>query len=178
MVPKYFATKNLNKLRELNEILGAQFEHKALELIEPQGLDLAEIVAAKARAAYAQLGEPILVEDTSLEFAAWNGLPGPLIKWFLEALGKEGILKMFGAEPDRSATAKTAFAFFDGRDVRIFFGEVYGRIASKVLGESGFGWDPIFIPEGTEKSFAQMDPAEKNKISARAKALIELKRIL
>lgn len=175
-IPKYFATKNLNKLREVNEILGMQLEHRALELIEPQSLDLNEVVRLKAEAAYAQFGAPILVEDTSLEFSAWRGLPGPLIKWFLEAVGAAGILKMLAGENDRSAVARTAFAYFDGKSAHIFLGETSGKIAAAALGESGFGWDPLFIPEGFEQSFAQLGAAIKNKTSPRAKALFELKR--
>lgn len=175
MYPKFFATTNKNKLREVNEILGEELESIEVELIEPQALDVEDVVKEKAKDAFAKTGKPVLVEDTGVYFSAWNGLPGALIKWFLSTVGNQGILKMLSTETNRQAIAKTAVGFYDGKNIHIFTGEVKGIIPSELRGENNFGWDPIFIPNGYEKSFAEMAPEEKNQISMRYLALSKLK---
>ena len=175
MYPQFFATKNPNKLREVNEILGRKLQQIEVELFEPQGLDVAKVVEEKAIDAFHKIGKPVIVEDTGLEFSAWNGLPGALIKWFMEAVGNGGILKMFQGETNRQAIAKTAIGFYDGTKCHIFLGEARGTIPTEIRGQSGFGWDPIFIPEGYKKSFAEMTAKEKNAISMRKFALLRLK---
>lgn len=118
MYPDFFATKNENKLREVGEILGRNLEQISVELFEPQGVKVEDVVSEKAEDAFHKTGKFVLVEDTSLEFAAWNGLPGALIKWFLDTVGNEGILKMLASETNRKAIAKTAVGFFDGVQAR------------------------------------------------------------
>lgn len=176
MIPKYFVTGNKNKLREVNEILDIKLEQIDIDLTEIQHIDVVEVVKEKAIEAYRKTGKPSLVEDTSLEFKAWNGFPGALIKWFLSTVNNEGILKMLSGEENRDATAKTAVGFYDGENVHVFLGELNGTMSTQVLGELGFGWDPIFIPEGKEKTLAEMRPEEKNRISMRKSALQELMR--
>lgn len=175
MYPEFFATKNANKLREVNEILGRTLEQISVELFEPQGVDVEVIVREKAEDAFHKTGKSVLVEDTSLEFAAWNGLPGALIKWFLDTVGNEGILRMLASETNRMATAKAAVGFFDGTQTHVFVGTVSGMIPETVRGTAGFGWDPIFVPDGHNKSFAEMTSAEKNAISMRKLALERMK---
>ncbi len=175
MYPQFFATKNPNKLREVNEILGKKLQQIEVELFEPQGLNVAKVVEEKAIDAFHKIGKPVIVEDTGLEFSAWNGLPGALIKWFMEAVGNDGILKMFQGETNRQATAKTAIGFYDGTKCHVFLGEARGTIPTEIRGQSGFGWDPIFIPDGYKKSFAEMTAEEKNAISMRKLALLRLK---
>lgn len=176
MYPQFLATKNPNKLREVNEILEKKLQQIEVELFEPQGLDVAKVVEEKAMDAFHKIGKSVIVEDTGLEFSAWNGLPGALIKWFMEAVGNDGILKMFQGETNRQATAKTAIGFYDGTKCHIFLGEAKGTIPTEIRGQSGFGWDPIFIPEGYKKSFAEMTAEEKNAISMRKLALLRLKK--
>lgn len=175
MYPEFFATKNENKLREVNEILGRSLEQISVELFEPQGVRVEEIVREKTEDAFHKTGKFVLVEDTSLEFVAWNGLPGALIKWFLETVGNDGILKMLSSETNRKAVAKTAVGFFDGTQAHVFVGEVSGTISETIRGTGGFGWDPIFIPDGHDKSFAEMTSIEKNVISMRKLALERMK---
>lgn len=175
MYPKFFATKNLNKLQEVNEILGKDLQQIDVELFEPQGLDVVEVVKDKARDAFHKTGKFVLVEDTGLEFTAWNGMPGALIKWFIQSIGNEGVLKMLQGETNRQAVAKTAVGFYDGKDCHVFVGEVQGIIPNEIRGKGGFGWDPIFIPENHSKSFAEMTSEEKNSVSMRKLALLRLK---
>ena len=175
MHPEFFVTKNAHKLREVNEILGYDLAQISVELFEPQGVKVEEVVHEKAKDAFHKTGKFVLVEDTSLEFAAWNGLPGALIKWFLDTVGNEGILKMLAGETNRKAVAKTAVGFFDGTQSRVFVGEISGMVPKTIRGTGGFGWDPIFVPDGYEKSFAEMTSAEKNGISMRKLALARMK---
>jgi len=175
MYPEFFATKNENKLREVNEILGRNLEQISVELFEPQGVDVETVVREKAEDAFHKAGKFVLVEDTGLEFAAWNGLPGALVKWFLDTVGNEGILKMLAGETNRKAVAKTAVGFFDGAQARVFVGEISGTIQEAIRGTGGFGWDSIFVPDGHGKSFAEMTSEEKNAISMRKLALERMK---
>lgn len=172
---KHFATGNANKLREVSQILDVELQQAKLDLLEPQAISVEDIIQIKAKDAYQQYGQPVLVEDTGLEFAAWNGLPGALIKWFLDSVGPEGILKMLSNEDNRQAVAKTVVGYFDGTQVRSFTGQVEGHIAEELSGEQGFGWDALFIPEGYNLSFADMNADQKNQISMRRRALDALK---
>ena len=170
-----FVTSNEHKRQEAAEILGFGLESAGLDLPEIQSLNVAEVAAAKARAAYELLGSPpypMLVEDSGLVVEAWNGLPGALTKWFIQSVGSGGILRMIPPEEGRKAFAVCAVAVVGGAaggSVRIFEGVVPGVLAPEPRGESGFGWDPIFIPEGGGRTYAQMGRA-KHEDSHRARA--------
>ena len=88
-------------------------------------------------------------------------MPGALIKWFMDEVGNDGILKMLSSETNRKAIAKTAIGFFDGTKAHIFTGSISDTAPDTVRGTGGFGWDPIFIPDGSTKSFAEMSDVEK-----------------
>ena len=176
--PRLFATTNANKLREFNEILGWDLEQHEIDLLEPQGLDVVSIVETKAADAYARIGKPVLVEDTGLELLAWNGLPGALIKWFMETVGREGFLKLLVSEKDRRAVARTAVGFADSTGPHVVVGERHGSIASRVRGEHGFGWDSIFIPDASDETYAEMGAVKKNLDSQRTRALRALKELV
>lgn len=121
--------------------------------------------------AYKLIKKPIIVEDTSLHLEAWNSFPGALIKWFEEYLGTQGILNLI-QNKSRNAEAKCVIAYFDGEEISFFEGSIKGQITEERKGENklDFGFDPIFIPEGYEKTFAELGE-EKQKISHRRKAL-------
>lgn len=172
-------TGNENKLREARQILGIDIaQGKAGELHEIQTISVAEAVHHKAEEAFEQLKTPLLVEDSGLVIKAWNGLPGALIKWFEEAVHNEGILKMLGEEVNREAVAQCYVALHTGREIKIAKGEVSGRIALKPSGDTGFGWDSIFIPDGYDITYAEMPAENKNAISHRKLALDAMKKII
>ena len=181
MAMAVFVTTNEHKRREAREILGVELEAAAPDVPEVQALDVAEVAASKASAAYEALGSPphpVIVEDSGLVIGAWNGLPGAFTKWFLSSVGNEGILEMLSGSEDRSATAVCAVAVAgEGGRVDVFVGEVRGAVADKPRGEGGFGWDPIFIPEGQALTYAEMG-AEKNSDSHRARAFRRVRRWL
>jgi non-canonical purine NTP pyrophosphatase (RdgB/HAM1 family) len=151
-----FITGNSNKARMMQEAIGMELRHHSLDLVEIQSLNLEEIIIHKVKEAYHQLGSPVLVHDTALYFKAWGQLPGPFIKWFLETVGNEGMCQMMGTFTDRSAVAVVNIGYYDGRDLKIFKADLKGIIADKPAGDGGFGWDPIFIPEGFEKTRSEL----------------------
>lgn len=172
-----FVTTNAGKLAEVRAILGPSIRVAALELPELQGTPEA-VASAKARAAAAALGGPALVEDTSLCFSALGGLPGVYVKWFLDAVGPDGLYRLLSGYPDdKRATAQCIFAYSTGPGAEpiLFVGRCHGRVVPPA-GAHDFGWDPIFAPDGVEGglTFAQMDKYEKNRISHRACALSKL----
>lgn len=171
-----FVTSNLGKLREAEAVLGCSLRHRALDLDEIQSLDLAAVVRAKAAAAYERLGCPVLVEDTSLELAALGGFPGPLIRWLLASVGPDGICRVAGCCDDRGATVRCLACLFDGSGEVLGEGVVDGRIAHAPRGRGGFGWDATFVPAGGDgRTYAELEPAEKNAISHRRKAFEALR---
>lgn len=164
-------TGNPSKAKYLADYFHIPVAHKKIDLPELQSLDLREIVEDKARRAYEVLGTPVLVEDVSLTFHALKRLPGPLIKWFLETLENDGMCKMLDGYDDRSASAEVMYGLCDGGAVIIFHGSIDGHIATEPRGETNFGWDPIFIPNGYSKTWAQMSGDEKHLTSMRKPAL-------
>jgi len=175
--PKHlnFITGNKNKLVEVKAILGdtVDLRSQSLDLVEIQGT-IEEVSTDKCRRAAETVNGPVLVEDTSLCFNALKGLPGPYIKWFMEAIGHEGLNKLLAAYPDKSAQAVCTFAYCEGHGCEpiIFQGRTDGKIV-QARGPTRFGWDPIFEYEG--QTYAEMDKDVKNKISHRFKALEKLK---
>jgi non-canonical purine NTP pyrophosphatase (RdgB/HAM1 family) len=169
MEPPVFVTGRAEKAREA-ERLGFRFERMDLDLAERQALDPAEIVESKARDAYAKLARPVVVEDSGLAIKAWNGFPGALVKWLEKSAGLEAMARMLDRFPDRSAIAACAVAYFDGERVVTARGEVSGAIATTPRGEGGFGWDALFIPDGSDRTFAEMSGEEKDRVSHRRRA--------
>lgn len=171
-----FITGNDNKFKEAKQILG-NIEKIVLDLPEIQELDAKKIIEYKLQEAMKTQEEEFFCEDTSLYIKSLNDLPGPLVKWFLEAGGPEGIYNMVRNYSDKSAIAKTIIGYTDGKDTKYFEGEIDGIIVYPVA-KTDFGWDPLFQPKGYKKTFAEMTSEEKNIMSMRKKALIKLKTYL
>ena len=168
--PLLFATTNAGKLREAQHWLGLPVQGVALELDEPQTTDLEALARHKAAQAHQRLQAPVLVEDTALRFAAWGALPGPFIKFFLAELGPAGIVKALAPFGDNRAVGICMLAYHDGQAIHVFPGTVAGRIVAP-RGTKGFGWDPLFAPDGDTRTFGEMELAEKARYSMRAQAL-------
>jgi non-canonical purine NTP pyrophosphatase (RdgB/HAM1 family) len=173
-----FITGNQRKVDYLTKWLELPLHHHKLDLDEIQSLDTRTVAEHKARQAYAILKEPVLVEDTSLTFAAMGRLPGTYVKWFLEEIGTAGLCSIANSLEHCKAYATVTYAFCDGRDVHFFAARVDGAVAPEPRGEGGMGWDPTFIPEGTGKTFAQMTPEEVTQFSPRVRAIAPLKEFL
>ena len=173
----YFITGNKNKFAEVKAIL-PEVKQLDIDLPEIQDIDPHKIIKAKLQAAFDHAQGEFIVEDTSLYLDCLNGLPGPLIKWFLQTIGNDGLSNLAEKLGNNKAIAKTIIGYAKNPEkVHFFEGVIKGKIV-KPQGETTFGWDPIFLPDGYEKTFAQMDKEEKNKISMRRQALNKLKEFL
>ncbi len=173
----FFLTGNKNKFEEAKAIL-SEVEQLDIDLPEIQEIDAKEIIKAKLQEAFNHQKGEFVVEDTSLYFDCLHGLPGPLIKWFLKIVGNEELFNIADKLGNLNAEAKTIVGFAKSHDEIYFFeGSIKGEIVSP-RGESGFGWDKIFKPDGFSKTFAEMSLEDKNKISMRRVALNKLKDFL
>jgi non-canonical purine NTP pyrophosphatase (RdgB/HAM1 family) len=171
-------TGNRGKLEEARRVLGAGLAAVEVDLPEIQSLDPWEVLEAKADEAWRRVGRPLLVEETGLELAALHGFPGPLVKWMLRAVGAEGIARTAEALGDPRAIARCNVLYVDdARRVRAE-GAVPGRLVLPARGTDGFGWDPVFAPDGQGATYAEMDGATKDGLSHRAQALRALMRAL
>jgi len=171
--PLAFVTSNAGKLREAADCLGVPVEGIDLELEELQTTDLGALLRHKTAQAFALVGRPLLVEDTALVCLAWGRLPGPFVKHFLAELGPEGLVRALQPFADDRAEAICGVGYHDGERLHLFEGRTAGVIVPP-RGQRGFGWDPIFVPEGARRTFAEMEPAEKQRYSMRARALSAL----
>lgn len=175
-----FVTGNANKLKEVQQILeGYEVGSHKLDLPELQG-SYAEIVAHKVTSAAEAVNGPVVVDDTALEFDAFEKeLPGPYIKWFLEGLGAEKLPRMLDGFSNKGANAVSCVGYCEGpgKEPHIFIGKTHGKIV-EVRGPQNFGWDCIFEPDGFKQTYAEMEKVEKNKISHRGKAFDQFKAFL
>lgn len=173
----YFITGNKNKFAEVKSIL-PEIEQLDIDLPEIQEVDPHKIIEAKLNEALKHHEGAFFVEDTSLCLDAMNGLPGPLIKWFVAKVGNQGIFEIAQRYENNRAQARTLIGYAkSGGDICFFEGVVPGKIVSPV-NAPGFGWDVIFVPDGQDKTFAEMGVEEKNKISMRKLAAMKLKAFL
>ncbi len=168
--PFVLVTGNAGKIRETRRIVGRELDNEPLDLPEIQSLDLVEVLEAKAREAFKRLGRAVVVEETGLFLDALNGFPGPLVKWMLESVGPEGIARTCQGLGNMNAQARCALAYFDGERLLNAEGETRGKLVLEPKGRHGFGWDPIFVPEESELTYAQLSAEEKDQIGHRGRA--------
>ncbi|MBN1585569.1 non-canonical purine NTP pyrophosphatase [Candidatus Uhrbacteria bacterium] len=174
-----FITGSRHKFAEVVAIVGdGVLEQVDIDLPEIQEVDPKAVIEAKLREAmrHGQEGG-LIVEDTSLFLDCLSaspdqpGLPGPLVKWFVKTVGQEGLWQLADRFGVYGAEARTTIGLACGpKDTRFFEGITRGTIVAP-RGESDFGWDRVFRPEGRTKTFAEMDREEKNGISHRGKAV-------
>ena len=165
-----------HKHREAQAILGVALERVALDLPEPQGLDVAAVASTKARLAYERLRRPVLVEDTSLELEALGGFPGPLIRWLLEAAGVAAIPRLLDGFASRAAPRPLRRAGVRRR-ARALRGRRRRRRdrAGSRAAPPGSGGTSSSCPDwGGGRTYAEMPAEEKNARSHRALAFREL----
>lgn len=154
-----FVTGNEKKALHFSRVTAINVAYRNVSVDEIQSLDLTPIVIDKARRAFEEVQSPVIVEDVALEMAALGGLPGPLVKWFLERMDLEEMCALPG-ERSRRAVARCQVVFFDGHLERVFEGHLDGEIARKPSGDAGFGWDAIFIPQGYDSTRAELSDAD------------------
>ncbi len=176
--PFTLVTGNRNKAIEAERILGCRLDCEPLDLPEIQSLDILEVLRAKGEEAWRRLERPIVVEETGLELAAFGGFPGPLVKWMLEAVGSAGIARAAHAMGDPRATADCALIYLDGESELVGRGETCGELVLEPQGARGFGWDPIFVPEGRQQTYAELGSEVKDRLGHRGRAWRDLRRKL
>jgi XTP/dITP diphosphohydrolase len=175
----FFATGNINKFNEAKSILneyGISVGMLRLKCDEIQSDSLKKIAETSVINAYKRSHLPIFVEDAGLFINALSGFPGPYAAYAYKTIHNSGILKLMEDAADRAAKFQSLIAFCDESLCKpeCFFGESKGEITTterKQQGKSGFGFDPIFQPLGSSKTFAEMTIEEKNGISHRAMAI-------
>ena len=168
--PFVLVTGNRNKRLEAERILGHPLDSHGIDLPEIQSLDLHEVLRAKGDEAWRLLGRALVVEETGLELPVLGGFPGPLVKWMLEAVGAEGIARTVHALGDPRATARCALLYRDGDHELIAEGSTSGTLVLEPRGAHGFGWDPVFVPEGRTRTYAELEPHEKDSLGHRGRA--------
>lgn len=180
-----FATNNGNKVREVRSLLGGEFQ---IITLQESGIDIdipephATLEAnarEKSSTIYRLTGMDSFGEDTGLEVVALNGAPGVLSARYAgpEKSAADNIRKLLGdlqGIADRRAQFRTVISLIQGGKERQFEGICPGNILLAPRGGSGFGYDPVFVPGGASKTFAEMELEEKNRFSHRAKAFFQL----
>jgi XTP/dITP diphosphohydrolase len=183
-----FATNNPHKLKEIQSLLGDHFRLQSLNEIGFSGdipeekTTLEENALDKARFIFEKYACPCFADDTGLEVEALKGEPGVYSARYAGSLKEYGteekrsaaniskLLARLSGNQNRNARFRTVIAYIDGKDEHLFEGIVNGSIIDVRRGAEGFGYDPVFVPEGYKDTFAEMPLAEKNKISHRARA--------
>ena len=191
-----FATNNKNKLSEIREILGSSFEVMSLadigchEDIPETGDTLLDNAIQKSRYVFEKYGYDCFADDTGLEVDALGGEPGVHSARYAEGTDHDSnanmdkLLRKLGDETQRAARFRTVISLLqkqesgdgagEGSVLHIFEGKVEGSIIYEKRGAEGFGYDPIFMPEGYDKTFAELGLDVKNQISHRARAVKKL----
>jgi XTP/dITP diphosphohydrolase len=170
----------------MNEIfylspLGFEVKCLAVPYPEIQGPNLEEVAefGMKWILKEEDLNGPVMLEDAGLFVHFLSDFPGVYSKFVFTTIGCEGVLRLLKEKEDRSAHFEAVIAYCEkGGAPQLFKGRVDGRIAGESKGEFGFGYDPIFIPQGESRTFAEMETQEKNRFSHRARALEELAEFL
>ena len=181
-----FATNNKHKLEEIKDILGKDFEIVSLaeigchEDIPETGLTLEENARQKSTYIVEHYNHDCFADDTGLEVDALNGEPGVHSARYAEGTDHDSeanmrkLLSKMANVKERTARFRTVISLIINGVEHQFEGRVEGRIATEKHGKEGFGYDPIFIPEGYDKSFAELGEEVKNQISHRARAVKKL----
>lgn len=180
-----FATHNKNKLKEVKSLMPSSIELLSLDEInfndeiEETANTIEGNALLKAKTIYEKTGINCFADDSGLLVDALNGAPGVYSARFAgeqknDQDNMQKLLHELNDKPNRNAHFKTAMALIiDGKNY-LFEGKIEGKIIAEKMGTNGFGYDPIFVPEGYTETFAQLDSETKNKISHRARALKKL----
>jgi len=184
-----FASNNQHKVDEIKKMLNIQFEIITLKeagiLIDiPEPHDTFKMNALeKASTIFKMTGIDCFAEDSGLEVEALHGAPGVLSARFSGEHGNDiennkKLLSLLTNESNRKAQFKTVVSLILDRQNYFFEGHCQGSIGEKIIGSNGFGYDPVFIPEGYNQTFAELNPIVKNSISHRKKAIAKMTEFL
>lgn len=186
MLAIVLATRNKHKIKEIKAILGPDIDYQIIGdslniAIKETGRSLLENSLAKAFFCFKLIGKPSLADDSGLFVDALQGAPGI----YSSRYGKDDeariarLLNNLSEKKNRQAKFRAVSVYYYApRKYKVFEGECKGRIAYKPMGKAGFGYDPVFIPRGYRKTFAELGTEVKNRISHRAKALVLFRKYL
>ena len=168
----FFASSNTHKFDEAKRILSKMEIDLTLfktELEEIQSDSLTEIAKRKAIDAYTKVQKPVIIEDDGLFIDSLNGFPGPYSSYVYDTIGNEGLMCLLGKTESRSAKFVAVIAYCNGiDDVQLFESSIPGKISLSIE-DGGWGYDPIFIPDGETKTYANV--SDKDNFSHRAASL-------
>lgn len=167
-------THNQHKFMEYEDIfskLGMDLEWYNYEYPELQSEYLRDIVEFSLKHVSRILNKPFFLEDSGLFINSLRGFPGPYSSYVQEKIGNTGILRLMEEMVDRRAMFVSVIGYYDGKNFHYFEGTLEGKISDSIRGNNGFGYDPIFIPDGDRRTLAEMEMGEKNTMSHRRKAL-------
>ena len=168
----FFATSNENKFQEAERILanlGVKINLFKTTLEEIQSNDLNDIAKKKAINAFKLVQKPVIIEDDGLFIDSLNGFPGPYSSYVYDTIGNKGIMNLLENSVVRDAKFVSIIAYLDSTsDVKLFESSIPGKITS-IIEKGGWGYDPIFIPDGESKTYANV--SDKDKFSHRSASL-------
>jgi len=168
----FFATSNENKFQEAERILanlGVKINLFKTTLEEIQSNDLNYIAKKKAINAFKLVQKPVIIEDDGLFIDSLNGFPGPYSSYVYDTIGNKGIMNLLENSVVRDAKFVSIIAYLDSTsDVKLFESSIPGKITS-IIEKGGWGYDPIFIPDGESKTYANV--SDKDKFSHRSASL-------
>ena len=164
-----FVSSNIHKFKEAKQILdlfGISIQFFKLNLEEIQSNSIKEIAIKKSQDAFSKCKKPLIIEDDGLHIDSLDGFPGPYSSYVHKTIGNKGILDLL--KKNRSAKFVSSITYCNKNTFESFEGKLHGSISKSEKGD-GWGFDPIFIPKNTKKTFAEL--TDKNNISHRYKAL-------
>ena len=168
-----FATGNKNKVFEANQVgreKGVEFQRIRQPYPEVRSDDVAEVALKGVEYVHNKVGGPVIVEDSGFFVNALNGFPGAYSAMVYDKIGLAGVLRLMEGLQERSCLFKAAVAYMDGEEHKVFTGIIKGTMTKSIQGDGGFGYDPVFIPEGASETYAT-NPEQKRDSSHRKKAL-------
>ena len=182
MMKLVFATNNLHKLEEIRALVDSSIEVVGLketgiyEEIPETASTLEGNAIQKAKYVYEKLKIPCFADDTGLEVKILNNRPGIMSARYAgsDCVAENNMNKLLSemsGATKREAKFRTVIAFIHRKGVNCFEGIIEGRITTEKIGDNGFGYDPVFLPNGSDRTFAQLSFDEKNRISHRSKAI-------
>ncbi|MGC8585472.1 MAG: XTP/dITP diphosphatase [Thermoplasmata archaeon] len=173
----HLVTHNKHKFEEYRLLFkneNMEIEWVNTEYVEIQDDDVENVALFSLNALTGKIHEPFMLEDSGLYIKSLKGFPGPYSSYVNRTIGNEGIMDLMKNIRERQAVFVAVIGLrMDGQNY-LFRGVTEGKISNEIKGKKGFGFDPIFIPEGSERTFSEMDIEEKNRYSHRMRAFKKL----
>jgi XTP/dITP diphosphohydrolase len=174
----YFATSNNEKFKEAQAILSYPLKRAEIFLDEIQDASIHQVVKRKVEDAFSLLEKPVFVDDVGLYIDVWDGFPGPFVKFLMKDNKNDLMLYMMRNETNIKVRVVSAVGFCDGKNTEVFIGDVTGNLATSERGPEGWGLDPVVIPDGFNKTWAELGDKIKNTKSHRHNSLEKLEKFL